>query len=160
MSAARPLPFEPAGSDPMELVLSRLEHVRRGPRGVTARCPAHDDKSPSLSVGVGCSDGLLLLLLDIHEFTLLEVWRGRPQRPDRRDVLRAQVLDAVVAVRPASISVGVGSVEYMVQVKFRIPLVAIPSSAFVAIRSSQTTLCPTRSVHAINFTPMWGMVPS
>ena len=60
MSAARPLPFEPAGSDPMELVLSRLEHVRRGPRGVTARCPAHDDKSPSLSVGVG-NDGRVLL---------------------------------------------------------------------------------------------------
>ena len=50
-----------------------------------------------------------------------------------------------------SISVGVGSVEYMVQVKFRIPLVAIPSSAFVAIRSSQTTLCSTRSVHASIF---------
>lgn len=33
--------------------VSQLEGVRRTARGVMARCPAHDDKSPSLSVAAG-----------------------------------------------------------------------------------------------------------
>ena len=40
--------------EPIEVVLSRLENVRRsGPSRWTARCPAHDDRNPSLSVKVG-----------------------------------------------------------------------------------------------------------
>lgn len=41
-------------------VLSLLEKVRPGGSGYTARCPAHDDRSPSLSVCEG-SDGRILL---------------------------------------------------------------------------------------------------
>jgi|TARA_R110000824_G_scaffold10814_1_gene47325 hypothetical protein len=37
-------------SDPIDILISRLENVR-GTRGkYTARCPAHDDRGPSLSV--------------------------------------------------------------------------------------------------------------
>jgi hypothetical protein len=34
----------------IESVLAQLEHVRRTPRGWMARCPAHADRTPSLSV--------------------------------------------------------------------------------------------------------------
>jgi hypothetical protein len=44
----------------LETVLSKLAGVRRSGAGWTARCPAHADHDPSLSVGVG-HDGRLLL---------------------------------------------------------------------------------------------------
>ena len=49
----------PDGS-PLEKVLARLEGVKRVGRGWVARCPAHADRNPSLSVGVG-ADGRVLL---------------------------------------------------------------------------------------------------
>jgi len=45
---------------PVDLVLSRLQRVRRSGRGWTACCPAHNDKTPSLSIAEG-DDGRLLL---------------------------------------------------------------------------------------------------
>jgi hypothetical protein len=52
----------PGGSPPLELapILFTLEGVRRGAGGWVARCPAHDDHSPSLSIGSG-QDGRILL---------------------------------------------------------------------------------------------------
>jgi hypothetical protein len=44
----------------VEVILARLEHVRRTRRGWTARCPAHPDRSPSLSIAQS-GDGQLLL---------------------------------------------------------------------------------------------------
>jgi hypothetical protein len=44
----------------VEAALARLDGVRRAGTGWTARCPAHEDHVPSLSVGVGV-DGRLLL---------------------------------------------------------------------------------------------------
>jgi hypothetical protein len=44
----------------IEQVLERLRAVRKTARGWSARCPAHDDRSPSLSVAVG-DDGRVLL---------------------------------------------------------------------------------------------------
>ncbi|MCK4602556.1 MAG: hypothetical protein KAU28_08830, partial [Phycisphaerae bacterium] len=42
------------GLDPVQCVLDRLEGVRQtSPRQWQARCPAHDDKHASLSVGRG-----------------------------------------------------------------------------------------------------------
>lgn len=38
---------------PLDVVLSRLEGVRLSGRGYSARCPAHDDRAPSLSVAEG-----------------------------------------------------------------------------------------------------------
>jgi hypothetical protein len=44
----------------VDLFLSRLDHVKTSRNGWTARCPAHDDRENSLSVGVG-ADGRALL---------------------------------------------------------------------------------------------------
>ncbi len=46
--------------DPLSLVLSRLDNVRKNGTGYTARCPAHDDRHNSLSIGMG-DDGRVLL---------------------------------------------------------------------------------------------------
>lgn len=44
-----------------ENIVARLERVRRnGNRGVVARCPAHEDRTASLSVSVGRHGGVLL----------------------------------------------------------------------------------------------------
>lgn len=44
----------------VDAFLEELEKVRRNGRGWTARCPAHEDKSPSLSVREG-DDGRILV---------------------------------------------------------------------------------------------------
>lgn len=44
----------------VEQLLSRLSHVRRTRNGWTARCPAHRDRSPSLSVSVTDTGKVLL----------------------------------------------------------------------------------------------------
>lgn len=44
----------------VDVVLERLEHVRRSGNGWVARCPAHEDRSPSLSVREG-ADGRVLV---------------------------------------------------------------------------------------------------
>ena len=50
----------PVPSEALERVLARLQDVRRSRRGWMARCPAHEDRSPSLSVSEG-GDGRVLL---------------------------------------------------------------------------------------------------
>jgi hypothetical protein len=45
---------------PLELLLSRLPDAKRNGKGWTARCPAHDDRNPSLSIAEG-DDGRVLL---------------------------------------------------------------------------------------------------
>ncbi len=47
-------------SSAAETILGKLERVRRSGGGWTARCPAHEDKQNSLSVGMG-EDGRVLL---------------------------------------------------------------------------------------------------
>jgi hypothetical protein len=82
----RPGPGHRAGGlgDSVEGVLSRLDGVHRTASGWLARCPAHHDREPSLSVGLG--DGGRVLL---HCFA------GCPYR----DIARA--LDAAPAARVA-----------------------------------------------------------
>lgn len=46
--------------NPIDLVLSRLENVRRSGNGWTAKCPAHEDHHNSLAIHVG-EDGRVLL---------------------------------------------------------------------------------------------------
>jgi hypothetical protein len=53
---------------PVQIVLDRLEGARRASGGWTARCPSHEDRSPSLSVTEG-RDGRAL----IHCFAGCEV---------------------------------------------------------------------------------------
>lgn len=45
---------------PMELVLSRVTNVKPNSGGWLACCPAHEDRSPSLSINAG-DDGRVLL---------------------------------------------------------------------------------------------------
>ncbi|HZO97081.1 MAG TPA: AAA family ATPase [Gaiellaceae bacterium] len=47
-------------TDPVDLVLSRLERVKKNGSGWTARCPSHEDRVASLSVAVG-DDGRVLI---------------------------------------------------------------------------------------------------
>lgn len=44
----------------LDMLLARLEGVRRAGEGYSARCPAHRDRSASLSIGGG-TDGRILL---------------------------------------------------------------------------------------------------
>lgn len=65
MSAQRLLDRTPelrsvAMPDPVENLLARLDLVRKSGRGWTARCPAHEDKTASLSITAG-DDGRVLL---------------------------------------------------------------------------------------------------
>lgn len=52
----------------LELVLSRLDGVRKSGSGYVAKCPAHQDRSPSLAVED--RDGIILL----HCFAGCETW--------------------------------------------------------------------------------------
>jgi hypothetical protein len=60
-AGARPLPHDrPDASGPVARILDRLDGVRRSGRGWIARCPAHADRSASLSLAAG-DDGRVLL---------------------------------------------------------------------------------------------------
>jgi hypothetical protein len=52
----------PGGATPLDLtpILSALQGVRRTVTGWVARCPAHDDHSPSLSIGLGATGTVVL----------------------------------------------------------------------------------------------------
>jgi putative DNA primase/helicase len=50
----------PSYDDPVERVISRLEKVKKSGSGYVAKCPAHDDREPSLSIGYG-DDGKAVL---------------------------------------------------------------------------------------------------
>lgn len=45
---------------PVQRLLQRLDYVRASTEGWTARCPAHDDREPSLAVAIG-ADGRALV---------------------------------------------------------------------------------------------------
>lgn len=100
-----------------ERLLSRLERVRQtGPGRWLACCPAHDDKSPSLSIreledgrillhdfGAGCSAHEIVSAAGL---TLSDLFPDRPQqhaKGERRpfpavDVLRAVAYEALIVV--------------------------------------------------------------
>ena len=50
--AANPASVPTMGTIDLDTLLDRLERVRRRPAGAMARCPAHDDRNPSLSINV------------------------------------------------------------------------------------------------------------
>src|SRR5947209_4630162 len=45
---------------PADRLLERLERVRSSGRGWTARCPAHEDRTASLSISIGEGDAALV----------------------------------------------------------------------------------------------------
>ena len=84
--------------EPVELLLSRLEHVRANRNGTwVARCPAHDDRSPSLSIATG-DDGKVLLhcfagcgAVDVVEAVGLELSSLFPEPHDWKGQRRSRV---------------------------------------------------------------------
>src|SRR6266702_5965167 len=55
-----PSVVQPSSSPSLEQVLSHLKGVRTSMRGWTACCPAHADREPSLSIGLGEQGQVLL----------------------------------------------------------------------------------------------------
>jgi hypothetical protein len=53
LSGYRALAGETSGRSSVDVVLARLDGVRRSGRGWVAKCPAHADRSPSLSIAEG-----------------------------------------------------------------------------------------------------------
>lgn len=91
-------------------LLARLKKVRKtGPNNWIACCPAHEDKNPSMTVGVGDNGGILMYcfaLCPIDAITGamgLEVSDLMPERPQGREYVAgrarpfpvADVLEAV-----------------------------------------------------------------
>lgn len=84
---------------PTDVLLSRLDGVRKTGRGWIARCPAHEDRSPSLSIAAG-EDGRVLLrcfggcaAAEIVAAVGMEIadlfpQRMKPATPEQRDALR------------------------------------------------------------------------
>lgn len=92
-----------AGLVTVDEFLVELEHVRRNGNGWTARCPAHEDRTPSLSVREGdegrvlvhCHAGctpakvcasLGLRLADLFQGPPIDWSRSVPRTPEERQV--------------------------------------------------------------------------
>lgn len=81
-------------------VLARLDGVREGARGWTAKCPAHPDRSPSLSIGEG-DDGRVLLtcfagcsiqsIASAVGLTVADLFSEKPVFPPTRGMGRAEI---------------------------------------------------------------------
>lgn len=98
--------------DPVDLVLGFLDGVKKtAPEKFMARCPAHDDRSPSLSVGygddgrclinclAGCAPEAVLASLGLTFSDLYPGKQERHQTPPRispRDILATLDHEALV----------------------------------------------------------------
>jgi len=89
-SPSRPFRYSSRGFQDPDFFLVRLEEVKRvGPSSWMARCPAHDDRNPSLSVSV--KEGKLLLhcfagcpaeaVLNAVGLSWRDLWEGEAWRP-------------------------------------------------------------------------------
>ena len=96
-----------AGSTPTEIVLGFLENVqRRGPDRWLARCPAHRDRTPSLSIREGY-DGCALLycfagcstynVLDAIGLDMADLFPRRPQSSSSTSLARRRVAPPIPA---------------------------------------------------------------
>jgi hypothetical protein len=128
---------------PVELVLERLERVRRHGSGWIARCPAHEDKNPSLAVSegrderallkchAGCTVDAILAALGLEMSDLFPArGEGGSETPS---ALHATVqhpppgctLDAYAAAKRLPVeflrSLGVAEITYLKQPAVRIP---------------------------------------
>lgn len=92
----------------VEDFLSRLEKVKRTGKGSwLARCPAHMDKSPSLSVGVG-DDGRILIrcfaecgaeaVVAAVGLEMSDLYPDKPITGDRAPAMRFPAADVLAAV--------------------------------------------------------------
>ncbi len=76
---------------PMETVLARLKGVRKSLRGWVACCPVHDDREPSLSIGLGDEGHVLLKcfagctldsIVEAMELTVSDLFPDAPSSSD------------------------------------------------------------------------------
>ena len=88
----------------IDLVLSRLDGVRRARRGWLARCPAHPDRSPSLSIAEGTARRVLLFCHAGCGYqqiaAALEIEHGQSRKPELPPLVEAR-LNALEAERRA-----------------------------------------------------------
>lgn len=103
-------------SAPVELLLSRLEGVRKACKGWITRCPAHDDRSASLSVAEA-PDGKVLVhcfagcpALDVVQAVGLSLADLFPKRTDARHLSRDQRRTLSMETRAARSLAALGSV--------------------------------------------------
>lgn len=97
--------------------ISKLQKVRKtGPRNWIACCPAHDDKHPSMTVGVGDNGGILVYcfaLCSIDEIARavgLTVSDMMPERPEGREFVPGRsrpfpANDVLIAVEQEALTV-------------------------------------------------------
>ena len=101
--------------DPVGLVLDRLEGVRKSSAGWIAKCPAHEDRSPSLSVkegqrGVmlrcfaGCSFAAIVEALGLKQSDTFYESLSAPQKQQRttKAILKGVCSESLVIVCAAS----------------------------------------------------------
>ncbi len=93
----------------IENVLSRLKRVREDGDGWKAQCPAHDDKNPSLSVGIGdegrallkcfagCTPDAIVSAMGLRMEDLFST-NGARSRPKKASKVHATIDDAIRAV--------------------------------------------------------------
>lgn len=93
----------------IENFLRRLERVRHSGAGWMARCPAHEDRSPSLSVAEGTDERIMVHcfagcsaseIMEVVGFTLRDLFAGKAQdqrRPKPRRHLKEAQLIAIWA---------------------------------------------------------------
>jgi P4 family phage/plasmid primase-like protien len=86
---ARPRPGSGTGHAGLDLLLSKLDKVKKNRNGWTARCPAHDDRTPSLSVSLGDDRKVLLCCHAGCAFA---------------DIAKAAGVDAAVLAAPVAIT--------------------------------------------------------
>lgn len=113
LSGYRALAGETSGRSSVDVILGRLDCVRRSGRGWIAKCPAHADRSPSLSIAegdegrtlvrcfAGCdvTDVLAALGLDLKDLFPERVRDLSPLgRTQRREALRVSDVTAASAV--------------------------------------------------------------
>ena len=102
-------------SDPVALILERLEGVRKSGTGWAAKCPAHKDRSPSLSVRegqrgavlhchAGCSFASIVDALGLKQFDTFNEPLSGPQRRLRatKAILKSVCSEALIVVIAAS----------------------------------------------------------
>jgi hypothetical protein len=98
----------------IELLLSRLDKVKRTPNGYMACCPAHDDKTPSLSIRE--TDGKILIhcwtgcsaleIVDAIGLTLNDLFDEPISNNSQRKQLPFSHRDALTALAPEILLVG------------------------------------------------------
>ena len=103
----------------IEDFLSRLQKVKKtGSNNWIACCPSHDDKSPSMTVGVGDNGGIVLHCFamcsaaDVVGSLGLELHELMPERPEGREFVKGRArpfpaADVLAAVEQESLTVAV-----------------------------------------------------